>query len=92
MLIIAFIATYIILIIILNFICIYNYTKAQTLYLYIIIMNTNDVGVSVSFSSIYKANDVPNVHVKSFYLHCVQSFQMSRGTVDRPSSNTFRLG
>ena len=23
--------------------CIYNYTKVQTLYLYVIIMNTNDV-------------------------------------------------
>ena len=40
MLITVFIAIYII--IILNFICTYNYTKAQTL-VYIIIMNTNDV-------------------------------------------------
>ena len=48
--------------------------------------------MSVSFSYIYKANDVSNVHVKSFYLHYVQSFQMSGGTVDRPSSNTFCLG
>ena len=47
---------------------------------------------TVSFSSIYKANDVSNVHVKSFYLHYVQNFQMSRGTVERPSSNTLRLG
>ena len=60
--------------------------KRKTLYLHIIIQTT------VSFSSIYKANDVSNVHVKSFYLHYVQNFQMSRGTVERPSSNTFRLG
>ena len=48
--------------------------------------------ISVSFSWIYKANDVSNIHVKSFYLHYVQSFQMSTGTVNRPSSNTFRFG
>ena len=46
--------------------------------------------MSVSFS--YKANDVSNVHVRSLYHRHIQSFQMSRGTVDRPSSNTFRLG
>ena len=49
--------------------------------------------MSVSFSCIHKANDVSNVHVKGLYHQYIQSFQMSRGTVvDRPSSNTFRLG
>ena len=92
MLIIVFITIYMILIIMLNFICIYNYTKAQTLYLYIIIMNRNNIRVSISFSSMYKANDVSNIHIKSFYLHYIQSFQMSRGTVERPSSYTLRFG
>ena len=74
-----------VIILILKFIII---LKCKTLYLYIIIMNTNNC----LFSSIYKANDVSNVHVKSFYLHYVQNFQMSRGTVEHPSSNTLRLG
>ena len=53
-------------------------------------MNTLE-SLSLS-SSVYKAYDVSNVHVKSFYLHYIQSFQMSNGTVERPSSNTFLLG
>ena len=36
--------------------------------------------------------DVSNIHERGFCLHCVQSFQMSRGTVERPSSNTFLFG
>ena len=79
----------IVIIIILNFICIYNYTKVQTLYLYIIIMDTNDVCL---FPCIYKMNDISNIHVKSFYLQYVKSFQMSRGTVNRSSSDTFCFG
>ena len=70
----------------LNFICIYNYTKAQNIIILIKIQTT------VSFSSIYKAHDVQNVHERVFMIDILQNFQMSRGTDDRPSSDTFRLG
>ena len=44
-------------------------------------------------SSMYKAYDVSNVLVKSLYHRYIQSSQMSRGTVERPSSsNALRLG
>ena len=43
-------------------------------------------------SSMYKAYDILNVHVKSLYHRYIQSSQMSRGTVERSSSNTLRLG
>ena len=76
----------IVIILILNFICIYNYTKAQNIIILIKIQTT------VSFSSIYKAYDVSNVHQRVFMIDILQNFQMSRGTDDRPSSNTFRLG
>ena len=77
----------VVIILILNFISIYNYTKAQNIIILIKIQTTLE-----SFSSIYKANDISNVHVKSLYLHYVQSFQMSRDKVERPSSNTFLFG
>ena len=51
--------------------------------------------LSLLFSSnMYKvlAYDVSNVPVNSFYLHYIQRSQMSRGTVERPSSDTLRFG
>ena len=43
-------------------------------------------------SSMYKVHDISNIHVKSLYHRYIQSSQMSRGTVERLSSNTLCLG
>ena len=65
------------------------------------VINSDDqnehIRVSVSFSSMYKAYDVSNVHVKSLYHQSqshqyIQSYKKSRGTVKHPSSNTFLFG
>ena len=47
---------------------------------------------TVSFSSIYNAYEVSNVHERVFMIDILQNFQMSGGTEDCPSSNTFHLG
>ena len=71
-------------------ICFYSNIKTY-------IINSNDqnehVRVPVSSSSMYKVRvyDISSIHVKSFYLHYIQSSQMSRGPVESPSSNTLRL-
>ena len=71
----------------------YNITEAIFIYSNIktYVINSNNqndhVRVSISSSSMYKVHvyDESNIHVKSFYLHHMRSYQMSRGTVERPS-------
>ena len=66
----------------------------MTLKLYLFYSNIKThVAESLSLSSsICRSYDLSNVHVKSFFLHCIQSSQMSNGTVERSSFNTLRLG
>ena len=54
-------------------------------------MKTNDVEVSVSFSSIYKANDISNVHVKSSYFYTMYKVHMNDVSIERSLCTRARL-